>query len=184
MAASTGGSHEMNGPKNGIACRMPDAVLVTGMKSRPRTMLVTAATAPYTAPMSACPRRKPPNDWAITALQEGSLVRVVGRHQAEQERQDPVTVDDHVQRQNHDDQQIPKRADARNRELLQRPHQLARIGIHVGEEHVRLGGKVNLAQAHPIQPRLPRRKDLRQPVAQARDAVDEVADRGRHAGSR
>ena len=45
-AASTGGSHEMKGPKNGIAWRMPDADAVTGRKSRPRTRLVTAAETP------------------------------------------------------------------------------------------------------------------------------------------
>jgi hypothetical protein len=30
-AAMTGGAHEMNGPKNGIAYRIPDEVAVTGM---------------------------------------------------------------------------------------------------------------------------------------------------------
>ena len=61
-ATATGGAHEMNGPKNGIACRMPELTAVSGAKSRPSRRLVPAATRPYTKPMSAWPRRKPPNE--------------------------------------------------------------------------------------------------------------------------
>src|ERR1035437_1401957 len=35
MATSTGGTHEMNGPKNGMACRMPDDAAVTGIYGSP-----------------------------------------------------------------------------------------------------------------------------------------------------
>ena len=43
-ATRTGGAHETNGPKNGIACRMPADGRRSGRRSgRPRSRLVTSA---------------------------------------------------------------------------------------------------------------------------------------------
>src|SRR5664279_3252891 len=44
-ATSTGGSHEMNGPKKGMAWSTPDEAAVTGMYGRPRSTLAAIETA-------------------------------------------------------------------------------------------------------------------------------------------
>ena len=75
---------------------------------------------------SAWPRRKPPNERPTDDLQEARLLGVGRRDEAEQERQDLVAVDDHVDRQEEDDQQRAERADAGDRDLLERPDQRRR----------------------------------------------------------
>ncbi len=64
-------------------------------------------------------------------LEQRGLVGVVRRDEAEQERQDPVAVDDHVQRQDHHDQDVAEGAEAGDRERLERPDELARVRVEV-----------------------------------------------------
>ena len=45
-ATNTGGNHERKGPKNGMACRMPDEAAVTGMYGNPRSRLAVMEMAP------------------------------------------------------------------------------------------------------------------------------------------
>ncbi len=63
-AATTGGAHARNGPKNGMAISRPAVVDVKAARSSPSSRLVSSATAKYTKPISACPRRNPPNERA------------------------------------------------------------------------------------------------------------------------
>ena len=61
-ATITGGIHATNGPKNGIAMRMPAAAAVTPTSGNPNTTLVTSAMRKYVRPMIDWPRRNPPNE--------------------------------------------------------------------------------------------------------------------------
>ena len=62
-ATATGGSHDTNGPKNGIICSRPAATVVTAAYGSPNTMFTKAVRSPKNRPMTTCPRRKPPNDF-------------------------------------------------------------------------------------------------------------------------
>ena len=67
--------------------------------------------------MIAWPRRNPPNERATRLSQEERLLGVARRDQPEQEGHDHVPIDDHVQRQDEDDQQVADRPEAGHREL-------------------------------------------------------------------
>ena len=64
-ATATGGSHDTNGPKNGIIWSRPAATVVTAAYGRPNTMLTMAVSRPKNRPMTTWPRRKPPNDFDV-----------------------------------------------------------------------------------------------------------------------
>ena len=61
-ATATGGSHDRNGPKNGMAWRIPAATAVTPPYWSPNPMLTIVASTPNTTPITSCVRRNPPNE--------------------------------------------------------------------------------------------------------------------------
>ncbi len=64
-ATATGGSHDTNGPKNGIIWSRPAATVVTAAYGSPNTMLTIAVSSPKNRPITTCPRRNPPNDFEV-----------------------------------------------------------------------------------------------------------------------
>ena len=101
-------------------------------------------------------------------LEEARLLGVGGRDEAEQERHDPPAVDDHVQRQDEHEQHVAERPEAGDRELLDRPDELGRVGVEVVQEDRALGREVDLAEADRPEPLLPRREDRRQVALEPR----------------
>ncbi len=93
-----------------------------------------------------------------------------------EERDQPVAVGDHVQREHHREQQVADRAEARHRDLLERHGQLGGVLADVVEEDGRLRLEVDL-QTEAVQAGLPRLQDRRQVRAQAGQVRDEVRDR-------
>jgi hypothetical protein len=114
-------------------------------------------------------------------LQQARLLLHRRRHDPEEERQDLVAVDDHVQRQDQDEQHGAHRAEAGDRELLERPGQLRGVALQVVDEALGLDDQVDLGEAEGAKPVLVRGEDRRQLVAQCRDARDERRDRLRQA---
>ena len=114
-------------------------------------------------------------------LEHLGLGLVARRHEPEHERDQPVAVGDHVQREHDDQQQIADRAQARDGQLLERHGQLGGVLAEVVEEDDRLRLEVDL-QADIVEPRLPRLQDRRQVCPQPRQVGDEVADRANERG--
>ena len=104
-------------------------------------------------------------------LEEARLLRVGRRDDPEQEGQDRVAVDDHVDRQEEDDQHRPDDAQAGDRDLLQRLDEGAGDRVEVAEGGLRLGDEVDLAEPDRVQPRLPRREDRRQVRLDVRELI-------------
>ena len=101
-------------------------------------------------------------------LQESCLVGVRGWDDAEQEREDLVTVEDHVDRQEEHDQHRADDADAGHGHLLERLGQGRRDVVEVVEDGQRLGGQVDLPEPDRGQPVLPWLEDLGQVLADLR----------------
>ena len=74
---------------------------------------------------------------------------------------------------------MPDRAQAGDRDLLQRFDQRGGELIEVRQRVLRLGDEVDLAQPDRVQHVLPRREDRRQVRPDVRDRRDELGDRGR-----
>ena len=125
----------------------------------------------------ALPAEEPPERLADRTLQQPGVLRVGRRDEPEQERQDLVAVDDHVDRQEEDDEHRADGSDARDRDLLQRRDQHGRELVEVGQDRLDLDHQVHVGQAERIEPVLPRREDRRQILLDLRDRVDELADR-------
>ena len=89
-------------------------------------------------------------------LEQARLVGVGRRHEPEEEGQDLVAVDDHVDRQEEHDQHRPDDAQARDRDLLERRDQDRGDVVEVVEDRLRLGQQVDLAEPDGVQPVLPR----------------------------
>ncbi len=85
-------------------------------------------------------------------------------------------VDDHVERQDQDDEEVAHRAEARDGELLYRTRQLDCVDGDVVEEADRLIGQADLVEPEGVEPLLPRLHEPRQIVAERRHAGDEVGD--------
>ena len=112
-------------------------------------------------------------------LEQAGLLGVGRRHEPEEEGQDLVAVDDHVDRQEEDDQHRPDHAHAGDRDLLQRRDQDRGHLVEVVEDRRELGQEVDLAEADRVQPGLPRRDDRREVALDLRDRGDELGDRRR-----
>ena len=176
-ATMTGGAHDRNGPKNGIAWRTPaDDRRQRGERQAEQQVRRRARSRKYTTPISAWPRRNPPNERDDRRLEQPRLLRVGRRDEPEQERQDLVAVDDHVDRQEEHDQHRPDRAEAGDGDRLERLDELRpRPGRGCrGRRRPGPRGRPGRARSTSSQV-LPRRQDRRQ-------VGPDVGDRGRRTG--
>ena len=96
---------------------------------------------------------------------------------------DPVAVRDHVQRQDHDEQQVADRAEARDGELLERLDELAAYSLMLSRNAVACVCRSTFAKPERVQALLPRREDLGQVRAQRRQVADEVLERANSAAA-
>ena len=126
IATMTGGAQARNGPKNGIAIRGRPTRVVTGRRAAGRAAgASTSAMREVDDAQTAWPRRKPPNERATAVCEQPRLLGVARRDEPEEEGQDRVAVDDHVDRQDEHDQHRPDRAEAGHRDRLQRDDRAA-----------------------------------------------------------
>ena len=179
-ATITGGIHATNGPKNGIAMRMPAAAAVTPTSGSPNTTLVTSAMRKYVEAHDRLAAQEPAERARDRRLEEPRLLGVGRRDEAEHEGQDLVAVDDHVDRQEEHDEHRPDDAQAGDRDLLERLDEGRAEVVEVGEEGLGLGEQVDLAEADRVEPVLPRLDDRRagpgsRPGIEATNSVIEVA---------
>ena len=107
------------------------------------------------------PRMNPPNDRLTRLLEDLRLGPVARRDEPEQEGLDPLAVGDHVQRQDDDQQQVADRAEARDRELLERRRELDGVLADVVEERRGLRRAGRPGEAEAVQALLPGREDRR-----------------------
>ena len=125
-ATATGGTHETNGPKNGIACSTPAS---DRRDRRVRQAEHDVHDGGDEAEREAHDELGPeeaaerPGDARRAA---GRRAGRPGRYQPEEERADVLAVDRDVDRQDHEDQDVAEHPDARNRDRLERPDQLVR----------------------------------------------------------
>ena len=116
-ATMTGGAHEMNGPKNGIIWSRPDSVEVSAASGRPSSRFVTQRHEEVDRAHQRLAAQEATERARDRRLEQARLFRVRRRDDPEQEGQDVVAVEDHVDRQEEDDQQRPDHAQAGDRDL-------------------------------------------------------------------
>ena len=182
-ATMTGGVQDTNGPKKGIAMRIPAAAVVTPMSGSPRIALVAEGDDPVGEADHRLSPEEPAERLRDGRLQEVELLASAGRDEAVHERPDAVLVDDDVDGQDDDDEDGPHRTQAGDRDRLERAHDRRRVVAQ--EPEGLLGGvdHVDLAEAERLEPILERLEDARQVVDEPRDVGDEVGDRlGQRAG--
>ena len=160
-ATRTGGTHDTNGPKNGIAIRTPAVVADSTANGSPNSRCGVRATKKYDSPMIAWPRRKPPNEREV-AVCSTRLLGVRRRNQPEQEGPDLGAVEDHPDRQEERDEQRAEDADAGDGQLLQLPDELAGEHVQVRQHEVGLLLQVDLGVAERREPLLVGPHELRQ----------------------
>ena len=127
--------------------------------------------------MMAWPRRNPPNDRPIACSRSRASSAYRGGHEAQEEVEDRLAVDDDEHRQHEDDQDVAHDPDARDGGLLERTDQVLGGGRQAIEEGVGLGHQVHLAEAEPRQAVRPRLEDRRQLLPQGRHVPDELEER-------
>ena len=130
----------------------------------------------------AWPRMKPPNEVATLVSKSRACLAVLRRHEPVEVGQDAVLVEDDEERQEDDDQQVADDAQAEQRDVGQRPDQVAADVAQVGQQIARGRDEIDL-EAEALQGALERRQDLGQPCLELGQLGDEVADRpGQAAG--
>ena len=137
-ATTTGGTHDTNGPKNGMACSMPAATVVRAAYSSPNTMFTTAVIRPIARPMIPWPRMNPPNDRATLVWSSRASVTNPGGTRRNRKVVMASRSDGDVDRQDHEDQDVAEDADARDRQRLERPDELAAHCWRFVDDHGRL----------------------------------------------
>ena len=119
-ATTTGGAHEMNGPKNGIIWSRPASTEVSAASGSPSRRFVAERDEEVDRAHQGLAAQEATERARDRRLEQARLLRVGGRDDAEQEGQDVVAVEDHVDRQEEDDEQRPDHAQAGDRDRLER----------------------------------------------------------------
>ena len=113
-------------------------------------------------------------------LQQPGLFVVCGRDDSEEEADDPLLVDRHVQGQEEDEEQIAEDAQTGDRDVADRFGQLTGAVVEVVQQLLHLAVEIDLVPAQRVEPALKGIEEIVQSAVQrARtDDADEAVDRG------
>ena len=95
-------------------------------------------------------------------LEQLGLLGVRGRDESEEEADDSVSIDGHVQRQEEDEEQVAEYAQAGDRDVAERLGQFACAVLEVVQQEVDLVVEADLAAADGVEAVLPGLEDLAQ----------------------
>ena len=177
----TGGAHDTNGPKNGIACRTPAAADVRTASGRPSSRFVRERDQEVDDAHERLAAQEAAERARDARLSRRASSAYAGRDEPEQEGQDLVAVDDHVDRQEeHDQQRAERRRGSRPRSAGAARPAAPAISSRLPRTRLGLGHEVDLVE--PERRRATACHGARiagRFVADVRDRGDELVDRGR-----